>query len=228
MHWMRAHRQIDVEIIEGGRARDWPCMMMAWAWMRKTWRARFSGMRPSKLPDLNLWNIQSRGFRGEALAAIGAVSRLQITSRTKSARTAHLIVVEGGRTTPVVPTSRAVGTSVEVGEIFFATPARLKFLKTVNAETAAVREVVERQALAAPHAGFQLKIDDRNALHYPAPDLAEENPAQSRVTQVMGESFMRNARYLSVKVGEMQLHGWITLPTHHRGTAGRQFFIVNG
>jgi DNA mismatch repair protein MutL len=220
-------RQIDVEIADGGRSllavHDDGAGMDAAALALAVERHA-----TSKLPDLNLSNIQNRGFRGEALAAIGAVSRLEITSRPRSAQAAYQILVEGGRVSAAQPAARAVGTSAVVREIFYATPARLKFLKTVPAETAAVREVVERQALAAPDAGFRLTVDGRSSMHYPAPDLAEQHPIRARVQQVMGAEFIANAKELSVTANGIRLHGWVSLPTHSRNTSARQFFIVNG
>jgi len=219
-------RQIDVEIIDGGRSllavHDDGIGMNA-----ENLALAVERHATSKLPDLNLSNIQGRGFRGEALAAIGAVARLQIMSREKTTRTANMISVTAGEISTVAAASRAPGTSVEVREIFFATPARLKFLKGSAAEAAAAREVVERQALAAPQAGLRLTIDGRAALNYPAPDLAEENPARARIQQVMGENFITNAREVIAEIEGLQLCGWVSLPTHSRATAARQFFIVN-
>jgi len=219
-------RQIDVEILDGGRSllavHDDGSGMNA-----DNLALAVERHATSKLPDLNLSNIQDRGFRGEALAAIGAVARLQITSREKSARAANMISVTAGKISPVVAASRAPGTSVEAREIFFATPARLKFLKGNAAEAAAAREVVERQSLAAPQSGFRLAIDGRAALNYPAPGLAAEDPARARVQQVMGESFIANARDVLAEMNGLQLRGWVSLPTHSRATAARQYFIVN-
>lgn len=220
-------RQVDIDIEDGGRSllavHDNGQGMNA-----DNLRLAVERHATSKLPNLDLSDIQNRGFRGEALAAIGAVARMQIISRTQAHHAAHEIHVTGGEISDVQPASRAPGTSVIVREIFYATPARLKFLKTSGAETSAIREMVERQALAAPDAGFQLSVDGKSILHYAAPDLAEENPIQSRVTQVMGQSFMENARWINTEKGAVHCHGWISLPTHHRATSARQFFIVNG
>ena len=220
-------RQIDIEITDGGRSllavhddgQGMDAENLALAVERHA---------TSKLPDMDLSNILARGFRGEALAAIGAAARLQITSRAHGAAVAHQISVAGNEKTPIETTSRAVGTSVEVRDIFFATPARLKFLKGPPAETAAIRETVERQALTAPHAGFRLRVDERTAADYLAPDLAEENPQRARTAQVMGDDFIRNAREVLATAAGVTLSGWVSLPTHHRATAGRQYFIVNG
>lgn len=220
-------RQIDIEIEDGGRSllavHDDGKGMDA-----DDLRLAVERHATSKLPNLDLSDIQNRGFRGEALAAIGAVARMQITTRTRQHNAAHEIQVTGGEISIVQNAARAPGTSVVVREIFYATPARLKFLKTTGAETSAIREMVERQALAAPDAGFQLSVDGKSVLHYAAPDLAEENPVQSRVAQVMGQSFMENARQISAEKGNVYCRGWISLPTHHRATSARQFFIVNG
>ncbi|HCM83023.1 MAG TPA: DNA mismatch repair endonuclease MutL [Rhodospirillaceae bacterium] len=220
-------RQIDIEIADGGRSllavhddgQGMDAENLALAVERHA---------TSKLPECDLSDIQSRGFRGEALAAIGAVARMQIISRLRGAANANVIQVNGGNIAAAEPAARAQGTSVVVQEIFYATPARLKFLKTTGAETSAIREMVERQALAAPQAAFRLQIDGKAAMDYPAPDLAEENSARARVQQVMGQNFMENAREVLAEKDRMTLAGWVSLPTHHRATSARQFFIING
>ena len=220
-------QQIDIEITDGGRSLlavhddgvGMDAANLALAVERHA---------TSKLPDLNLSNIQNRGFRGEALAAIGAIARVEITSRLRGTNTAHIVIVNGGAVGLVDSAARAPGTSVVVKEIFYATPARLKFLKTMTAEAAAVREVVERQALASPKAGFRLTVDGRMSMHYAAPDLAEENPVQARVSQVMGADFMHNSHEISAQANGVSIRGWISLPTHSRGTSANQYFIVNG
>jgi len=219
-------RQIDVEITDGGRSllavhddgRGMDAADLALAVERHA---------TSKLPDLNLFDIRDRGFRGEALAAIGAAARLAITSRPRGAAGAHRITVVGGEIGGIAAAARAPGTSVEVRELFFATPARLKFLKTAPAESAAAREVLERQALAAPEASFRLSVDGRKVADYPRADLAEEDAPRARVAQVMGENFIANARKISAAAGSIRLRGWISLPTHSRSTNARQYFIVN-
>lgn len=220
-------RQLDIEIMDGGRSmlavhddgHGMDTENLALAVQRHA---------TSKLPNFDLADIQNRGFRGEALAAIGAVARMEIISRQRSAAAAHKIEVTGGSVAQVTPAARAQGTSVIVREIFYATPARLKFLKTTGTETSAIRDMVEQQALAAPQAGFRLNMDGKTTADYAAPDLAEEKPVLTRLRQVMGANFMDNAREVDAEKDRMKLYGWVSLPTHHRASSSRQFFIVNG
>jgi DNA mismatch repair protein MutL len=220
-------QQIDIEIADGGRSllavhddgHGMDAENLALAVERHA---------TSKLPDLNLSHIHARGFRGEALAAMGAVSRLEVTTRRPQEKSGHQIQVNGGAVMAIAPASRAPGTSVVVREIFYATPARLKFLKTNATETAAIRDITAQQALAAPQAGFRLQVDGKTVLDYAAPDLAQEDSVVARIGQVMGENFLANARRVQAEKSPLQIHGWISLPTHHRATSSAQYFIVNG
>ncbi len=184
----------------------------------------------SKLPDDDLWNIQSFGFRGEALPSIGAVARLSLTSRKKDAPEAWQLLVEGGALTPPRPASLQEGTLVEVRDLFYATPARLKFLKTQRTESNAAREMIEKCALANPHVGFSLKEDGRKPLDFPAPAglLDEETVLQDRLRDVLGQDFSDNATALSFSREGMQIHGYAGLPTWHHATSRNQYLFVNG
>src|SRR5512134_3073351 len=121
----------------------------------------------SKLPDDDLSRIATLGFRGEALPSIGAVSRLTVTSRTTGAALAWTIAVEGGRASDVRPAAQPPGTRVEVRDLFFATPARMKFLKAPPTEVAHAVEAVNRLAMARPAVGFSLTHDGRSLLALP-------------------------------------------------------------
>ncbi|MEM9330118.1 MAG: DNA mismatch repair endonuclease MutL [Pseudomonadota bacterium] len=175
----------------------------------------------SKLAD-DLLNIQSLGFRGEALPSIGSVSRLTITSRTKDAGEAWQISVEGGRIEGPKPAALSLGTTVEVSDLFFATPARLKFLKSDQAETNAITEIFKRIALAFPNIHFSIHGGDRSAIEYPA------TSRKNRITQVLGKQFLENALEIDAERENVFLEGYASVPTFHRGNALGQYFFVNG
>ncbi len=184
----------------------------------------------SKLPDGDLWNIHSFGFRGEALPSIGSVARLSIASRARGADEAWQIGVEGGAVVSPRPTSLAEGTVVEVRDLFFATPARLKFLKSPRAEADAAREVVERLAMAHPHVDFTLQEDDRRPVRFapPAPGLLPEEGRKERLAAVLGADFMGNAARVDVTRDGLGVTGYAAYPTWHRPTTRDQYLFVNG
>src|SRR5262245_39931303 len=120
----------------------------------------------SKLAGDDLTSIRTLGFRGEALPSIGAVARLTIQSRAQSASETHEIAVDAGRKTLLKPAALAFGTRVEVRDLFYATPARLKFMKSERVELAAIADIVKRLALARPDIAFSLASDDRTAFRF--------------------------------------------------------------
>jgi DNA mismatch repair protein MutL len=184
----------------------------------------------SKLRGADLSNIQTMGFRGEALPSIGAVARLSIASRTAEGE-AHEIRVDGGHVDGPAPTGFRArgqhGTRVEVRELFFATPARLKFLKSVRSEDLATLDVVKRLAMARPDAGFTLTLDGRRAL-----DLAAEadffSGRLNRLARIMGRDFGDNAAPVSVERDGVKMAGFAGLPTYNRANSAMQFLFVNG
>lgn len=180
----------------------------------------------SKISDDNLFDIRSLGFRGEALPSIGSVARLGIQTRHADEDHAWAIAVDGGKEQPISPAARTKGTQVEVRDLFFATPARLKFLKSDRAEAAAITEIVKRIALAYPHIGFSLSGADRQPHSWPAARGVE--PHQARIAQILGADFVENAMELDAEREGVRLTGFAGLPTHHRGNAQHQFFFVNG
>ena len=182
----------------------------------------------SKLPDDDLWAISSLGFRGEALPSIGSVSRLAITSRAAGAEAANAITVEAGTVGPVRPAALARGTRVEVRDLFFATPARLKFLKAPRTELHHAVDVVRRLALARPEIAFSIAAEDRTHLRCEAEtgDLLDA-PAE-RLAQVMGRDFMDNAIAIDAEREGFRLTGRAGLPTLNRGNARMQYVFVNG
>lgn len=177
----------------------------------------------SKLPGEDLLNIMHLGFRGEALPSIASVSRLRIASRARGAAEAWEITVEGGKKGPVTPSAQPAGTVVEVRDLFYATPARLKFLKTERAEYAAVKDTLQRLAMASPHIGFTLTHNGVSALNLPAaPDL------KTRLGAVLGRDFDDNCVLVESLRDGARLTGFAGLPTASRGNAQHQYLFVNG
>jgi DNA mismatch repair protein MutL len=186
----------------------------------------------SKLPDDDLVHIAQFGFRGEALPAIGAVGRLAITSRAKGSDHAWSLTVEGGARSPIAPAAFNQGTKVELRDLFYAVPARLKFLKTARSELNAVGEIVERLAMAHPDVAFSLSDDDRAVLklHAETADLMAEPDAArlKRLAAIMGRDFADNAAPVEAGREGHRVTGFAGLPTLNRATAAQQFLFVNG
>ncbi|MCB2100157.1 MAG: DNA mismatch repair endonuclease MutL [Rhodobacterales bacterium] len=182
----------------------------------------------SKLPDDDLTHIHTLGFRGEALPSIGAVSRLTLTSRAAGADDAWSLAVEGGRVGAPRPAAHGPGTRVEVRDLFYATPARLKFLKAQRTEYGHVIDVMERLAMAHPDVAFTLSDGTRTSLRLePARgDLFERR--LDRLAAVMGKDFAANALPVTAEREGLRLTGHVGLPTFNRGNARRQFLFVNG
>ncbi|MCB1499642.1 MAG: DNA mismatch repair endonuclease MutL [Bauldia sp.] len=179
----------------------------------------------SKL-DGGLDDIRSLGFRGEALAAIGAAARLTITSRQRGAREAWSIAVDGGRVSAPEPAALSDGTRIEVRDLFFATPARLKFLKSERAETAAITDVLRRLAIAHPQVRFALSGGDRTALDLAA--MTGDDALRLRLADVMGREFAANAIRIDAAREGATLTGFAGLPTYSRANSLGQFLFVNG
>lgn len=185
----------------------------------------------SKLDGADLLNIRSFGFRGEALPSLGAVGRLTITSRPADGA-AHSVQVVGGRMGAVRPAALSRGTVVELRDLFFATPARLKFLRTDRAETQAITDVVRRLAMAEPGIGFTLADlgGDRTRETFRAdPEPGDLFDAlRGRLTAVMGRAFTDNALPIDAERDGLRLIGYAGLPTYSRGSAVAQYLFVNG
>ncbi len=188
----------------------------------------------SKLPGDDLLDLRWLGFRGEALPSIGAVSRLTIVSRPRGAEsargeTAWQINVEGGLKSPPAPAAHPIGTRVEVRDLFYATPARLKFLKGERAEQMACVDAVERLAMAHPNIAFQVLAEsERRLLDLPAAagDLFEARLA--RLAAILGREFGANALKVEAEREGIRLSGYAAVPTYHRATAQHQYLFVNG
>ena len=174
----------------------------------------------SKIGNLHdLESVATMGFRGEALAAIASIADLSIASRMADAAHASRLDARSGELNPA---ARAQGTSVEVRELFFATPARRKFLKTDNTELAHCLEAVRRHALARPDVGF--------ALWHEGKLVAQWRPAapQQRIADVLGEDFIANSRPLDATIGAVRVHGRAGLPDAARSRSDQQYAYVNG
>ena len=181
----------------------------------------------SKLPDGDLSNIATLGFRGEALPSIGSVARLEIFTRPAGAANAHSIRVDEGAKRPVTPAAHPAGTRIEVRDLFAATPARLKFLKSDRAEAQAVADVIKRLAMAHPDVRFSLSGDNLSGLEYAACPAGAEGWL-TRIAQVMGAEFRDNALRVEAEREGFRLTGFAGLPTYHRANAQAQYLFVNG
>jgi len=181
----------------------------------------------SKLPDGDLSRIASLGFRGEALPSIGAVARLSITTRTAEAESGASLTVDAGLRGEVRPSPAARGTRVEVTDLFAATPARLKFLKSDRAESLAVGDAVRRLAMARPGIRFSLRSESGSPLVLPAETEPETGPLR-RLSAVLGSDFAPNALPVAMAREGFSLSGFTGLPTYHRGAATHIHFSVNG
>ena len=175
----------------------------------------------SKLSD-DLMDIRHLGFRGEALPSIGSVSRLSITSRKRDDDTAWKISVTGGKVDGPMPAALSQGTVVEVSDLFHATPARLKFLKSDQAEANAITDVFKRTALAFPNVHFSISGSDRSTTNYTKADQT------GRIEQVLGSEFKENCLEIDAEREGVTLGGLISVPTYHRGNSLQQYFYVNG
>lgn len=220
-------RRIDVEVEQGGvkllrvrddgggiSADDLPLAL-----------ARHATSKIRELEDLE--GVLSLGFRGEALASISSVARLTLTSRTASASEAWQVETEGRDMTPrVQPAAHPVGTSVEVRDLFFNTPARRKFLKAEKTEFDHLQEVIRRLALARFDVAFHLRHNGKTvlSLHEAHDDMARAR----RVGAICGGGFMEQALPIEVERNGLRLWGWVGLPTFSRSQADLQYFFVNG
>ncbi|MBK5928195.1 DNA mismatch repair endonuclease MutL [Rhodobaculum claviforme] len=181
----------------------------------------------SKIDGTDLLAITSFGFRGEALASMGAVGRLSLRSRPAGAEAAE-ITVTAGRIGPVRPAALSRGTVVELRDLFAATPARLKFLRTDRAEAQAIADTVRRLALAAPDAGFTLRDVSGGGEGRVVFRADPDEGAEARVARVLGRAFVDTALRVEAERDGLRLTGFAALPTEARGAAVAQHFMVNG
>ncbi len=222
--------RIDVVIADGGktliRVTDDGCGIAA-----ADLPLALSRHATSKIDGSDLLNITSFGFRGEALPSLGAVGRLTITSRIDD-QEAACISVSGGQTTDVRPAALSNGTVVELRDIFYATPARLKFLRTDRAEAQAINDVIKRLAMAEPFVTFILRDasqgDNRTVFRADAKTGDQFDALHGRLRSVLGRDFAENALAIDAQRDGFHLTGYAALPTYSRGAAVAQFLFVNG
>ena len=180
--------------------------------------ARHATSKISSLDDLE--NVGTLGFRGEALASIASVSQVTITSRTADA--AHAWEIEGSHNATPTPSSGALGTTIDVKDLYYNTPARRKFLKSEQTEYGHCAEVVRRIALARPDVSFSLSHNGRTVDHWNTSEIAR------RSAQILGDGFAEARLPVDETIGPLRLHGYIGLPTASKARADGQFFYVNG
>lgn len=197
------------------------------------------GMLPDQLPlalarhgtskintSDDLFSIHTLGFRGEALASISSVAKVTLSSRQADEDTAWQLQAEPGNTTPTLkPTAHPVGTTVEVQDLFFNVPVRRKFLKTDTTEFSHIEELVKRLALSHFAVGFKLKHNGK--LIWQTPPALTMLAQEQRLALLLGQSFLANVIFLELRVGDLQLKGWLGLPTFARSQADWQYFYVN-
>ena len=184
--------------------------------------------------DVDLLRISTLGFRGEALPSIGSVARLTITSRARpeagsAPSEAWAITVEGGDQRPVSPAGfpGPHGARVEVRDLFYATPARLKFMKSERSEAMAISEEIKRQAMAHEAVAFTLDLDGRTTLRLPAEHPGVDGRLK-RLAALLGRDFEANALLIDQERDGVRLSGFAGLPTYSRGNAAHQYLFVNG
>ncbi|WP_373696371.1 DNA mismatch repair endonuclease MutL [Hyphobacterium marinum] len=189
----------------------------------------------SKLPvsdngEDDLLHIATLGFRGEALPSIGSVARLTITTQTHDDETAWSLTVDGGQMGEVKPAAGRgrPGTRVDVRDLFHATPARLKFMKSERAEANAIADNVRRQALSRPDVAFELIIDGRSRLNVAAEMLDGPDGRKARMADILGRDFGDNALEVDSEREDITVSGFASLPTFNRGSAMHQYLFVNG
>lgn len=188
--------------------------------------ARHATSKIDSLEDLE--GVSSLGFRGEALASISSVSRLELVSNAlDDPRQGWRVVAEGrGMETRVTPAPHPRGTSVSVRDLFFNTPARRKFLRTEKTEFAHVEEAFRRQALSRYDIAWTLRHNQKVVHQLPPGDT--EAARERRIASLLGNNFIEHARYIEREAGALRLSGWVGLPTHSRAQADQQYFFVNG
>ncbi|MEG9480790.1 DNA mismatch repair endonuclease MutL [Mannheimia sp. HC-2023] len=189
--------------------------------------ARHATSKISSLEDLEA--ILSLGFRGEALASISSVSRLTLTSRTAEQSEAWQAYAQGREmAVEIQPASHPIGTTIEVANLFFNTPARRKFLRTDKTEFAHIDEVIRRIALAKPNVSFTLSHNGKIVRQYRKVADQSVEQKQKRVAAICGEEFIQNANYIDWQHGDLHLHGWVGSPMLARPQNDLCYSYVNG
>ncbi|TYL47637.1 DNA mismatch repair endonuclease MutL [Marinomonas sp. IMCC 4694] len=219
--------QLDIEVEQGGvrriKIRD-----NGTGIMKDDLALSLSRHATSKIITLDdLEAVRTLGFRGEALASISSVSRLHLTSQAEGESEAWRAEAEGkDMATAVRPASHPQGTTIEVRDLFFNTPARRKFLRTEKTEFTHLEEVVKRLALSRYETGFRLSHNGKQV--YDLRPVTDQLHAEHRLATLLGKKFIENALALDVEAAGLRLWGWIGLPTFSRSQADLQYFFVNG
>lgn len=227
-------KRIDIEIEQGGlsliRVSDDGCGMSKEMLPVSLERHATSKLEVDDAGDCDLLNIHTLGFRGEALPSIGAVARLKVTSKARGADLAWSLKVEGGVHSEMEPAafSGVSGTKVEVWDLFYATPARLKFMKSPRAETMAVTDMIKRLAMARGDLSFSLTSDGRKLVNVTAEGGSVVDARLKRLADILGRSFGENAIPIDAVREGITLTGFAGLPTYNRANAMHQFMFVNG
>lgn len=181
----------------------------------------------SKLPDDNLFNINFLGFRGEALPSISSVSRMTIVSRREGAENAWKIEVNGGEKSEVMPAAHPQGTRIEVRDLFYSAPARLKFLKTTPSETAQCVDILNRIALANPTISFYLSDENKKKVTLNACQGELFDARLKRLADVMGREFSENSLLINAHRENLTITGYVSLPTLNKSNSLYQYLFVN-
>ena len=181
----------------------------------------------SKLPDDDLFNIKHLGFRGEALPSIAAVSRMVITTRQADAENGWKLEINGGRKSEIMPAALSKGTRIEVHDLFYATPARLKFLKADSAEAAQCVDILNRIAMANPHVSFYLTSEGRRRVALNACQGELFDAQLKRLSEVMGKEFAENSILIDASREHIQISGYVSLPTLNKANSLSQYLFVN-
>lgn len=181
----------------------------------------------SKLDESDFLNIHTFGFRGEALPSIAAISKMLITSKKQEADKAFQIKLIGGNEKQVTVSVHNEGTKIEIRDLFFATPARLKFLRSDKTELAATVDVVKKIALAHPEISFSLTHDGKNLLKLKGQNKDAESNLRQRIIDVIGDDFIKNAAYIDFKTPDFSIRGYTSIPTYNRASSEDQFLFIN-
>lgn len=181
----------------------------------------------SKLPDDNLFNIAYLGFRGEALPSIASVSRMTITSRKEGSDSGWKLEVEGGNKKDVVPAAHTRGTRIEVRDLFYATPVRLKFLKSASSETMQCVDILNRIAMANPQIAFYLYDDNKKKISLNACSGEFSEARLARLSDIMGRTFADNSLLINAKREHLSISGYVSLPTLNKANSLSQYLFVN-
>jgi len=176
----------------------------------------------SKLDEDDILAIESFGFRGEALPSIASISRMKITSKTSESDCAWSIDVLGGEKHPVIPASLNQGTRIEIRDLFFATPARLKFLKSEKSEAQYIIDIINKLAIAHHNVAFSLTIADKIVIN--TKSIGDKG---SRIAEILGENFISNAVEIDHIDGDIKVRGFASIPTFNRGSSSEQYLYVN-